>query len=290
MGEVDGVERRTTVARLGSGVVEYRLERRGEPAVVVFHGGHMRAGLAVGERVFAEAGYTVVAPSRPGYGRTPVRTGRSVPEFADVIRALCDQLGITEVTGVVGISGGGPAAVAMAACHPELVQRLILQCALAPLPWPTGPNRLIAPAVFAPATERATWGAMAAFLRLAPGAGLRLVLRDLSTLPARDVEARLAADDRVGLIRLFSRMRSGHGFRNDLRATPDLGSEVGQRCLVIASRNDGSVPFAHAEALTAAIGNADLVESQADSHMIWLGPDWPAIAETIHAFLATDPI
>jgi pimeloyl-ACP methyl ester carboxylesterase len=176
----------------------------------------------------------------------------------------------------------------MAARHPDLVRRLILQSALGPLPWPTGPNRLIAPAVFAPAAERATWGAMAAFLRLAPAAGLRMMLRDLSTLPARDVVARLPAEDRVGLIRLFSRMRSGHGFRNDLRSTPDLRAAVGQRCLVIASRNDGSVPFTHAQALTAGIRNAELVESDADSHMIWLGRDWPAIAETIRVFLATD--
>ncbi len=31
---------------------------------------------------------------------------------------------------------------------------------------------------------------------------------------------------------------------------------------------------------------AKLVESQADSHFIWFGHDWPTIAETIHAFLS----
>jgi hypothetical protein len=40
--------------------------------VVIFHGGHVRAGLALGEEVFAEAGYTLLVPSRPGYGRTPL--------------------------------------------------------------------------------------------------------------------------------------------------------------------------------------------------------------------------
>jgi pimeloyl-ACP methyl ester carboxylesterase len=59
----------------------------------------------------------VLAPSRPGYGRTPVSTGTSVTGFADVTRTLCAHLGITRLAAVVGTSGGGPTAVAMAA-HP----------------------------------------------------------------------------------------------------------------------------------------------------------------------------
>lgn len=98
----------TTVTRLDAGPVEYRLEQRGDTSVVIFHGGHMRAGLALGEDVFAEAGHTLLVPSRPGYGRTPLSTGTSVSGFCDVTRALCTQLGITTINAVVGISGGWP--------------------------------------------------------------------------------------------------------------------------------------------------------------------------------------
>jgi pimeloyl-ACP methyl ester carboxylesterase len=55
---------------------------------------------------------------------------------------------------------------------------------------------------------------------------------------------------------------------------------------VIAGRNDGSVPFAHAEALVAAVGHGSLVESSADSHFVWLGRDWPVISGRIRDFLA----
>jgi len=48
-----GVERATTLARLAAGPVEYRLERRGDATVLVLHGGHTRAGIALGEEVFA---------------------------------------------------------------------------------------------------------------------------------------------------------------------------------------------------------------------------------------------
>lgn len=77
---------------LPAGQVEYRLDRRGDAFVVVFHGGHVRASLALGEEVFAAADYTVLAPSRPGYGRTPLAAGTSVEQYTDVVRALCAHL------------------------------------------------------------------------------------------------------------------------------------------------------------------------------------------------------
>ena len=93
---------------LPGGPVEYRLERRREGVVLVFHGGHVRAGLAMGEEVFADAGYSVLAPSRPGDGRTPLTAGTCVQQYTDIVRGPCDRLGITRVAAVVGISGGGP--------------------------------------------------------------------------------------------------------------------------------------------------------------------------------------
>jgi homoserine acetyltransferase len=49
--------------------------------------------------------------------------GPSPAAYTDAVRALCERLGITRVAAVVGISGGGPTAVAMAANHPDLVER-----------------------------------------------------------------------------------------------------------------------------------------------------------------------
>ena len=279
----------TTVTRLDAGPVEYRLEQRGDTSVVIFHGGHMRAGLALGEDVFAEAGHTLLAPSRPGYGRTPLSTGTSVSGFCDVTRALCTQLGITTINAVVGISGGGPTAVTMAARHPDLVQRLILQSAVGWLPYPDRWTRLGAHAIYSATTERVTWAAIRALMRRAPDTALRIMLGELSTLPARGVMAALKPEDAATLIDLFSRMRSGHGFLNDLRPTPDATTDVDQPTLVIATRNDGGVPFAHAESLAAAIRHATLVQSQADTHLIWLGPDWPTIAGMIRDFLTPEP-
>lgn len=281
-------ERPTHIAMLPAGPVEYRLEQRGDATVVVFHGGHMRAGLALGEDALAEAGCTILAPSRPGYGRTPLLTGTSAAGFADATRELCEHLGITKLAAVVGTSGGGPTAVTMAARHPDLVDRLILQSAVGWLPWPDPRTRRGAHAVFAAPVEPLTWAAVRALVRAAPDRGLRLLLDALSTRPGRDVVAALNPEDRARVIALYRVMRSGRGFLNDLCPVADPTAEVTQPTLVIATRKDGAVPFAHAQSLEAAIAHARLVESRADSHLIWFGPDWPTIAETIRAFLTAD--
>ena len=281
--------RPTAVASLSAGQVEYRLDRRDEAVVVVFHGGHVRAGLALGEEVFAAAGCTLLAPSRPGYGRTPLSTGSSVEGYTDVVRALCADLGITRVAAVVGVSGGGPTAATMAARHAGLVDRLILVSAVGWLPYPDRRTRLGAQVVFAARTEAVTWAGIHALARMAPDVCLRLMMSRLSTRPVGEVVAALRAEDRELLLALFAQMRSGRGFLNDLRPTPDVTARIDQPTLVIATRTDGGVPFAQAQSLASTIRNAQLVESRAHTHFVWLGPDWPAIAERIRLFLDTDP-
>jgi len=281
--------RPTVMACPPAGQLEYRLDRRGEAVVVVFHGGHMRAGLALGEEVFAAAGCTLLVPSRPGYGRTPLSTGRSVEGYTDVVRALCAHLGIARVAAVVGVSGGGPTAATMAARHADLVERLILVSAVGWLPYPDRRTGLGAHLVFTAMTEHVTWAAVRGLAHVAPDAFLRLMLASLSTRPADEVMAALRAEDRAMLLDLFAQMRSGRGFLNDLRPTPDITARIDQPTLVIATRTDRGVPFAHAQSLTSSIRHAELVESRAHSHFVWLGPDWPAIAQRIRVFLDTDP-
>ena len=279
-------ERSTTVAHLPVGQVEYRLERRSQAVVLVFHGGHTRAALALGEEVFADAGATVLAPSRPGYGRTPKATGPTVAAYTDAIRDLCAQLGIGRIAAVVGISGGGPTAATMAARHGDLVQRLILVSAVGWLPYPSRSMRFGSYVFFAGATEPVTWAAIHAFARWIPGLCLRLMMSSLSTLPVGEALAALSRQDRDLLLALFTRMRSGHGFVNDLRPTPDITSSIDQPTLVIATRTDGGVSFAHAQSLASSIRHAQLIESRAPSHLVWLGSDWRAITAQIKRFLS----
>lgn len=278
-------ERDTLVVEVPAGKVEYRLEGDGSRTVVVLHGGHLRAGLALGEEVFTDAGFTVLAPSRPGYGRTPLTTGITPTGFADATAQLCQALGIERVAAVVGISAGGRTALTMAARHPQLIERVIAQSAVAFLPWPDRRARLGGRVVFHARLEAGTWAIIRSLLRSAPCLALRLLLRELSVLPARQVLAGLSAAERATLIGLFAAMRSGGGFVADMLPVPDCAAQVTQPTLIIATRQDGSVPFAHAESLLAAIPHAELVDSRADSHLIWFGADYARVASHIRNFL-----
>ncbi len=106
------------VADTSRGPVEYA--RRGDgPVVLVLHGGlgGWDQALFLGQDMGAEACFTVLAPSRVGYLRTPLSTGATPEEGADAMAALMDSLGMGEAA-VIGVSAGGPTALAMALHHP----------------------------------------------------------------------------------------------------------------------------------------------------------------------------
>ncbi|GAA4240327.1 alpha/beta hydrolase [Actinomadura meridiana] len=282
------LNRPTTVTELSCGPVEYRLERHGPRTVLILHGGHVRASLPLGEEVFVANGYSVLVPSRPGYGDTPLTTGTSPTVFSDVVAELCGKLGIPRLVAAVGQSAGGPTAVTLASRHPDLVERLILQSAVGFLSWPDRRIRLGGGLVFSAHAEKATWIAIHALVRRAPRTALRLLLRDLTTRPVGPMIDNLTAEQRSLLLDLFATMRSGAGFATDLKNMADGDRPVPavtQPTMIIATPDDGAVPYAHAQALAAALPDARLITSRAPSHFIWLGDDYPAIAVAMAEFL-----
>jgi pimeloyl-ACP methyl ester carboxylesterase len=62
----------------------------------------------------------IVAPDRPGYGRSDPNPGRTLLDWADDVTELADALEIETFT-IVGVSGGGPGALA---CAWKIPQRL----------------------------------------------------------------------------------------------------------------------------------------------------------------------
>lgn len=106
-----------------SGIVEYSTSGEGS-TVLIAHGspGGYDMGLAFADLLGSQFSY--LAPSRPGYLRTPLATGYSPEEQADMYAALLDVLKIEKVA-IIGISGGGPSAIQFALRHPERCSSLI---------------------------------------------------------------------------------------------------------------------------------------------------------------------
>ena len=228
------------------------------PAVLVVHGmpGDWRQARTVAEDLGDLS--RVLLVSRPGYGRTPLGSGRTPVEQAALYAALLDALGIDRAV-VLGISGGGPSSYAFAATHPERCQGLLLCCAVTPhlMTPPATMLRLAA----VPGVWRAVAGAA------------RLVARyggekppDLSVFTS--VERTLAADPQV--LRDLQRFEAerpetlrGAGLRNDTRqlaaqheiAWPATASVP---TVVLHGDADVVVSMPHAEAFAAAVPGARL--------------------------------
>jgi pimeloyl-ACP methyl ester carboxylesterase len=111
------------------GPMEYAVAGEGLPLLVIHGGmGGYDQALDLGalvNRYGAAGGFTVIAPSRPGYLRTPVEVGRTPEEQADALAHLLDHLGMAQV-GVLAGSYGGPVALQLAQRHPQRLRALVL--------------------------------------------------------------------------------------------------------------------------------------------------------------------
>lgn len=84
------------------------------------------------EGVCRELGVRLIAPDRPGVGQSDLVPGRTLQDWPPVVAELADSLGIEKFL-VMGVSGGGPYAVATAAALPERVIRAAVVCGAPPL-------------------------------------------------------------------------------------------------------------------------------------------------------------
>jgi len=87
------------------------------------------------DAAFAEVGVRVVTPDRPGYGGSTPLDGRTTASWADDIAALADRLGVKRF-GVMGLSSGGPYAVACAALLPDQVCGAVVAAGNTDMSWP----------------------------------------------------------------------------------------------------------------------------------------------------------
>ncbi|MFT4884411.1 MAG: pimeloyl-ACP methyl ester carboxylesterase [Natronomonas sp.] len=92
--------------------------------VVFLHGtpGSRRLGRLL-DSAATDRGIRVLAPDRPGYGRSPPWPDRSVRDAEAFLTPLLDDAGV-ETAGLVAFSGGAPYALAMAATRPDRIDRV----------------------------------------------------------------------------------------------------------------------------------------------------------------------
>jgi len=207
---IDGASR---VHRLASGrrigYAEYG-DLDGWPVIALHGTPGSRFMFALTDEAARARGLRVIAPERPGYGLSEVHHFDTLAEAAGDVKALADGLGLDRFA-LIGVSGGGPHAVAAA----HLLKARILRMALV---GPVGPiaecgkhirmlhlHRLIftrmAPS---PHAAGAFFSGLRALVDWAPGVAYRLLMQRVTTwdrevLLHPEVRANLQATIKEGL-------------------------------------------------------------------------------------------
>ena len=233
-------------------------------------------------------GFGFLAWSRPGYLRTPLASGPSFAQQADLLAALLDSLGIGGVA-LFAFSGGGPTAVHFAARHPQRTWALILESAVTQQrPW--GRSRFLRSRV-------GSW-----LLNLAadarPSDVFGALLRTESGLDAeraRDAIARALRDPaRAAVLRGWLRSASPAAWRRDglvndagrIEGLDALPLEaVSAPTLILHGLGDADVPVEDAERAARLVRGAELVRVAGGLHLLPLADNACELAATRDAFL-----
>jgi pimeloyl-ACP methyl ester carboxylesterase len=160
-----------------------------------------RLKFSVADPIARDLGIRMLAPDRWGYGETVAHPAPTLQAYATDIRDWANVLGL-ERFAVMGVSGGGPFATAVAAGLPDRVTALALAAPVGPIAGesPDGMTRFhrlcFGPLARNPAAVARVFSAFRAALAVSPGLGMRLAMvrvapADRRVLRQADVASRL---------------------------------------------------------------------------------------------------
>lgn len=264
----------STVIETPKGRVEYAISGAAGPVILLVHGtpgGYDQGGLLA--EVAAQHGFRLIAMSRPGYLRTPLEVGRTPAAQADALAALLDALGISRAA-VVGLSGGGPAAIQFALRHPGRCLALVVISAVS---RPTVPREsfvawLLSTRLFT--SNQAGW-LMGAAVKLQPA----LLVQALE--PSPELQAEILSDPQK-LSTLIAIAQAGiqlpaqrrAGMRNDEEQFASLPvfpvETIRVPTLVIHGTADKNVPYAHGLFIAETVPGAELCAIKGGTHSIFV--------------------
>lgn len=273
------------ICKTKRGKIEYSIEGSG-PVVLVVHGGHSSCRGEFCQQHLIDSGFTVLVPSRPGYGATPIESGRDAAATAHLFAALLEALQIDSVS-VIGISAGGPSALEFARLYPSLVEKLVLESSVVK-PWfhPLTPQYYGARVIFHPARQKKFWQGLREKLQKDEKKTLLENMKIFTRLDPEQLLQKLSAQE-IEFLKdgLVIKNDSGSGFVRDIEHRAHHIEEISCPVLIIHSLHDGTVPFSHAEYACRKISGAQLYHAPVDSHFLYVGPGSQQVLQKRQAFL-----
>jgi pimeloyl-ACP methyl ester carboxylesterase len=258
-----------SVAQTKAGQIEYTLRGQG-PVVLKLTGSMEDCESPGGSAAILGAGFSILTPSRPGYGKTPLSVGRTAPEAADAMVSLMDKLDILKVN-VIAESAGGPTALYLAARHPERVRKLILEEAVSKYAKDLNPQNYKTVQNFYTSQYWYTCPMLKMMAKVSPRNLARVTMKIFGAHDPDEAVKEMSKADIDGLCNFYLRWKGSwnKAASNDLeqRTEDSVLDSIKAPTLIVHSREDGSVPFTSAEYSHAHIAGSELWEAPTWSHM-----------------------
>jgi pimeloyl-ACP methyl ester carboxylesterase len=238
--------------------------------VVVFHGAPAcGAGFAWADEPARTPGLRLVAPDRPGVGRSSPAPAWRVADHPALVAELADALGIGTFA-VWGYSGGGPYAAACAALLPERVTAAVVSAGMGQIgvwadvdDFEATDRRLLRWSTRHPTLARAALSMAGRLARWRPATALKSFEGELSDDDRRVLAE--ARDDPAEAMSLFTEAFTvgARGVVADYAALAQPWGvdveDIGVPTTVWHGAEDTMVPLRHGEELAERVPGADLV-------------------------------
>jgi pimeloyl-ACP methyl ester carboxylesterase len=265
----------------------------GEPVLALHGTPGSRLKFSVAHGFACELGLRIIAPDRWDFGLTSRPARLSLAAFADDMRALADALRLERFS-VIGFSGGGPYAAAVAARLGARIPALALVSPVGPIAGTAAAGALTAvhrlcfqglPRV--PLVLAAAFALLRRGLKLSPALGMRLAM--LRTAP---VDKACARDPwiRAGLVETFREgLAPGVGgclIDLEIFSRPwDIRLEdVRAPARLWLGTEDRNVPRSAVLMLAAGLPRSELVELPGHGHL-WVCREYPVVLAWIAEML-----
>lgn len=256
----------------------------GHPLIALHGTPGSRLKFTVADEAARARGIRMIAPDRWGYGGTDPHPQPTLSAYTQDVSDLADHLGVQRFA-VMGVSGGGPYAAAVAAELANRVTALALAAPVGPIAGETDAeitafHRFCFGALaHRPATVGAVFRVFRAVLGVAPDLGMRMAMLRISPADRRvlaesGVRARLGATFAEGLrpgvagpacdLGLF-----GRPWRIDL-------ARVAAPSRLWLGTTDQNVPRSAARRLASRVPDCSLVELPGEGHL-WIANNYSVV-------------
>lgn len=271
------------------GLIEFSKIGNGSP-ILYLHGSLSNCNDDMGYCPLIKAGFSIITPSRPGYGETPLNSGVSAEKAANLINDLIDYLKLN-VFDVIAVSGGGLTGLYLASKYPEKVKKLILASAVTK-PLKMEKERYKSAKTFYGPGHKIIWTFLNLTGLISKKALVKKTYELFSTCNVKEIMYEIKKEDINAIIKFYKKKTQNIGALNDLEQiiTDDILIKISAPTLIVHSKQDRAVPFNHAQNAIELIKNSELYIAETWGHFIWIGKGSEGVFNKVINFLnSSDP-